>query len=364
MKKSKLLKRILLGILAALVVLIVVFVAVYFTRLQSIFSIRKMTDYPDGFNVYSMDINYPYNLDRIIEKGVKDNQTMSDAVLAEAIPYLPVHIEPQDYSCSVFSITDTEGKVLMGRNYDFDVDTSALVVNCAPAGGYRSVATAALDHVGASAMAGPVDRVASLAAPFICLDGMNEKGVAVAILMLDSETVIQDTAKPDIFTTLAVRLILDRTATTQEAVDLLKSYDMFAVAGGDYHFYISDASGDGRIVEYDCHSETREIVDTPVRTATNFYEIYKDKVLPNQYNGIYGHGRERYDRVEALFDAHGGQFTHALAWQALQEAQQLPKEGEQTSNTQWSIVFNLTDLTSEFVLRRNWEDIVPFTLKK
>ena len=81
---------------------------------------------------------------------------------------------------------------------------------------------------------------------------------------LDSEPVHQNTGKPVIGTTLVIRLILDRAATTEEAVELLNQYDMFATSGRDYHFYITDASGDGRVVEYDCESETREMVATPI----------------------------------------------------------------------------------------------------
>lgn len=122
-------------------------------------------------------------------------------------------------------------------------------------------------------------KLATLTAPFICLDGMNEKGVSIAVLTLDSEPVHQNTGKPVIGTTLVIRLILDRAATTEEAVELLNQYDMFATSGRDYHFYITDASGDGRVVEYDCESETREMVATPIRSITNFFGLYKDKVL-------------------------------------------------------------------------------------
>ena len=163
---------------------------------------------------------------------------------------------------------------------------------------------------------------------------MNEKGVSIAVLTLDSEPTLQSTGKPTIATTLAIRLVLDRAATTQEAVDLLRGYDMFATSGRDYHFYITDASGDGRAVEYDCSSETRELVDTPSRAVTNFFILYKDNVLPNQRNGIYGHGRERYDAAEAVLSAHDGDQDKAVAWEALISASQAPKEGDVTSNTQ------------------------------
>ena len=133
-------------------------------------------------------------------------------------------------------------------------------------------------------------------------DGMNEKGVSIAVLTLDSDPVHQDTGKPTISTTLAIRLVLDRAASTEEAVTLLKSYDMFASSGRDYHFYITDANGDGRVIEYDCNSNTRELVDTKSEAITNFFILYKDKVAPNQRNGIYGHGRERYDAVLNVFE--------------------------------------------------------------
>lgn len=79
----------------------------------------------------------------------------------------------------------------------------------------------------------------------------------------------------------------------QEAFDLLSSYDMFASCGRDYHFYITDATGDGRVVEYDCDSPTRELMATKSPATTNFYVMYKEKVRSYQKNEHYGHGRER-----------------------------------------------------------------------
>ena len=114
-------------------------------------------------------------------------------------------------------------------------------------------------------------KLACLTAPFICLDGMNEKGVSIAVLTLDSEPVNQSTGKQKIFTTLAIRLVLDRAATTQEAVDLLDSYDMFATSGRDYHFFVVDASGDARVLEYDPEQEGRPLRWTSMQAITNFY---------------------------------------------------------------------------------------------
>jgi choloylglycine hydrolase len=270
-------------------------------------------------------------------------------------------MKTQDFGCSSFCVTDTEGHAIMGRNYDFHADTSALMVCCAPKDGYKSVAMAALDNVHVQEISSTRDKLATLASPYICLDGMNEKGVSISILMVDSEPVAQATEKPDIFSTLAIRLVLDRTATTQEAVDMLRSYDMFAVSGGDYHFYVADASGDARILEYDCDSDTRELVDTPVRTTTNFYQLYIDRVLPNQRNGSYGHGKERYDRIEEILTANEGRYTKDIAWEAMAAAAQ-DGNNEKKSKTQWSAVYDNTQLTADIAIRRNWGDITSYSL--
>ena len=339
-----------------------VFAGIYATRLETMYSIRRITDYED-YNLYQMNVKYAYSIDDVIAYGIKGNETMIEAIVKESIPILPVHIEVPSFGCSAFRMQDEKSNVLMGRNYDFKNNTSALLVYCEPKDGYKSVAFAALDNISANEVDKSIKtRIAALTAPFVCLDGMNEKGVSIAVLTLDSDPVFQKTGKPTIFTSLAIRLVLDRAATTQEAVDLLKSYDMFAANGRDYHFYITDASGDSRVVEYDCESAERTLVDTKSRSVTNFYVMYQEHVLPDQHNGIYGHGRERYDKIEEILSEQEGSYTRQTAWDALVASSQEPKEGDVTSNTQWSIVYDDTNLTAEAVLRRDWKTAVFYKL--
>ena len=341
MKKSlKITLLLLCGIVAVLLAAVLVFVGIYFTRIQTMNSIEKLSDYDDGYNLYRMEVKYDYSLDDVINYGIKDNQTMIDAILKDALPLLPVKIEAPSFGCTAFTLTDADGDVHMGRNYDFK---------------NNNVSANAPDE--STKM-----KLASLTAPYICLDGLNEKGVSIAVLTLDSDPVHQSTGKPAIATTLAIRLVLDRAASTEEAVELLRGYDMFASSGRDYHFYITDATGDGRVVEYDCESETRELVALPINAITNFYGIYKDKVLPNQKNGIYGHGRERYDAVLEVFDQQKDSPSNDTVWAALKAASQEPNPESITSNTQWSIAYNNTDLTAEIIIRRHWEDMTRYGL--
>ena len=361
---NKVIKRVLIILLMIVVLAAAVFLGIYFTRIQTIGSIEQLTDYEDGYNLYRMDVKYDYSIENVINRGIEDDQMMIDSMLKEVLPLLPVKMKAPNFGCTSFSLTDTDGDVHMGRNYDFKSDTSAMLVYCTPKDGYKSVAVAALDNVSANVPDENIKKkLASLASPFICLDGINEKGVSISVLTLDSEPVRQNTGKPVISTTLAIRLVLDRAATTEEAVELLRSYDMYSSAGRDYHFYITDASGDGRVVEYDCESETRELVATPSEAVTNFFIIYKEKALPNQKNGIYGHGRERYDAVMKVLEEEKGNYTNDTVWKAMKSAAQSPNPDDVTSNTQWSVSYNNTDLTAEIAIRRNWEDIIHFALE-
>ena len=262
---------------------------VYHKQIKSAASLKRLTGYADGYDLYAIDIAYDYDLDRIIAAGVRDDQAYIDAVVAQVLPGVPAHVQAPQFACSAFVAVDAEGRVRTGRNYDFKDDTSALLVRNHPRSGYASIGLAALNNLGDNT---PLDSVAGRAAalmgPFAQLDGVNECGVSIAVLTLDSQPCDQDTQRPVINTSLAIRLVLDRAATTQEAVDLLSAYDMHAMAGRDYHFFINDAAGDARVVEWDPRDPDRAFKATPVRQVTNFYACYGNEVLLNQKNGELG----------------------------------------------------------------------------
>ena len=357
-------KTVLLCILAVIVVIVLIFCLVYISRFRSIATIKKISDYDDGYDLYSITIKYDYSIDDIIKSGYTNTQEFTDAVVKESLPLLPVHIEIPDFGCSAFRTKTTDGNVLMGRNYDFKLDTSAMMVLCEPKNGYKSIAFAALDNIGADQIDGLTKKMACLTAPFVCLDGVNEKGVSIAVLTLTSEPTIQNTGKPKLATSLLIRLVLDRASTTEEALDMIRQYDIFSANGRDYHFIINDASGNSVAVEFDCESEKREMVVTPTDAITNFFVMYADKVEPGKTNGIYGKGKDRYNAILEVLSNNAGAITRETAWEALRSAAQDPNPQDVTSNTQWSIVFDNTNGTAEITTRRHWTDRFSFSIDK
>ena len=306
------------GILIGLIIVLLMAAwSIYYKRWATAQSIEKITEYEDGYDLYKIEIKYDYSLQDVIDYGIKDNQSFIDAIIAESLPYLPVHIKAPNFGCSAFRTQESDGTFRMGRNYDLKNDTSAMMVHCKPKDGYESIGFTALDNLQANQPGESMKKkLACITAPFICLDGLNEKGVSIAVLTLDSEPVFQSRGKEVIGTTLA----------------------------------------------YDCEDENREMKVTKIDAITNFYGAYIDRVEPNQKNGIYGHGRERYDSIVKVLDEAGNDQTEQMVWDALRASSQDPNPNDVTSNTQWPIVYNNTEKTAKIAIRRKWNQVTEFDI--
>ena len=102
-------------------------------------------------------------------------------------------------------------------------------------------------------------RLSCLAAVYAPVDGINEKGLCTSIMALPNQASQQDTPKPNVGTTIIMRLWLDRCATVQEALDLLETVDVChdAAVGSGYHYMVADANGDCAVVEFDKDGKVR-----------------------------------------------------------------------------------------------------------
>ena len=154
-------------------------------------------------------------------------------------------MEGTPFGCSTLSVENQDGGYLFGRNFDWNA-CNGLIVSARPEKGYFSVSTVNMDFIRAggldiSRLPDSMQAFVSLYAP---LDGMNEKGLAVSVNMIqDSVSINQDTAKPDLTTTTAVRLLLDKAANVEEALELLRQYDFHSSMGMMVHLALADADG-------------------------------------------------------------------------------------------------------------------------
>ena len=164
----------------------------------------------------------------------------------------PITPAPAQYGCSALTARTPENSVLMGRNFDFSSATG-MVLHTIPKHGYETITTFNVEFFGFGddwLPEGFVNQYMALSGLFFALDGINEKGLAVADLMAGDEAVThQDTGKPALTTTSAICYLLKNAATVDEALELLRGIDMNSDIGSAHHYAISDASGKSVVVE-------------------------------------------------------------------------------------------------------------------
>ena len=355
-------------------------------KLDMIYSLVDLEG--DKGRIYEMNYTVDYKLDEALNAGIVGTTSLTRFVvthLFDSIPSAKSVSLSYDAGCSAFACPDgTSGNFLMGRNFDFnhrDPDTKERVmipliaVHTAPAGGKKSVSFVDGQFVkyesGFYTKKGN-DLSMLMALPYLLLDGINEDGFAVSVLKLDGlPTAQSDSPNKRIFTTVAMRMLLDRASTVKEAKEMLKDYSMYMdTDSASYHFFMADAKGDFAIVEY-TNPDTKlnpnrleELsgADT-LRCVTNFY------VSPTMYATPHGmrhslHGKERYDSLRAGLLRHNYKMTPDEALGLLKVVAQGP-DGYQGSTgfTQWSEVFNLSKKTVSMSILREWDKTFHFKVE-
>lgn len=353
-------KKVVLGVVGVLVALVIVAAVAVFAlfghELATLGSIEKVNDYP----LYTMTYDGDYGIDEFIAQGGASNDgELIQFVVNRIMKGLPITIDLPDLACSTFNATTPEGDALFGRNFDLSF-SPGMLVRTDPADGYASVSMVNLGFLGYGEDKLPEDLVSSLttlAAPYAPLDGMNEAGLAVGVLLIDTDPTDQQTDRVDITTTTAIRMMLDSCATVDEAVALLEQYDMHSSAKSCYHFQIADASGASVVVEYIGNEMSvlepgdattmgalSGAAGVTYQAATNFL------LTPGEYD--FGHGQDRYETLMSTLSAASGVLAEDEAMDLLAAVAQEPhlnSRGEESA-TQWSVVYNLEDLTASVVM--------------
>lgn len=218
-----------------------------------------------------------YGFDAFLEQGGAG----SDADVAAYITSLldqEIHMEGTPFGCSTLSVKSQNGGYLFGRNFDWN-PCNGWIVSARPENGYSSVSTVNMDFIrtGGVDLSQLPDSAQAFVSLYAPLDGMNEKGLVISVNMIqDSSGIRQDSEKPDLTTTTAVRLLLDRAADVEEALELLRQYDFHSSMGMMVHLAIADADGRSVAVEY--VDNEMVVIETPV--VTNFY------LAPGEKQGI------------------------------------------------------------------------------
>lgn len=250
----------------------------------------------------------------------------------------PIKVKENLFGCSAFFTSTKTEKYIVGRNFDY-AKSGAVLVYTQPIKGYKSYSMVNLEHLGVSEKEGTMPntlfgKLSFLSAPYGCVDGMNEKGLSVSVLELQTQPTNQNMGNPSITTTVAVRMLLDKASTTDEAVSLLKKYDMKSYAGKPYHFFIADARGKSIVVDW--ANQQLNIIETNI--ATNFQ-------LSPGIDFQIGIGQDRYCILRKELEKN----LLSLPTDAMDILKKVKIEWNGEWQTEWSIVYNLSDFSLDVV---------------
>ncbi len=353
---------------------------------NSLKSITKVAD-----NYYLMDYTYDYDLDTLLESNSGNSTTVGLLLYSFADVFLQLNPDAKKFisnlglyididsegvseffsnisdlatfGCTTFNATTPSGDKVFARNYDY-MDSPGMTVWTHPKDGYASVSTVSLYFFGYGGNFLPEDLLTSLLtllAPYIPVDGMNEKGLSIGVLELETPETFQQTEKKDITTTAVIRHVLDHAATVNEAIAIFEEFDMhdFLGVGCTYHYQIADASGDTAIIEY-ANGETTVLRpdETGTLVATNFW-------LSEGVDDPEGAGYDRYETAKSMLKQNNYIVSEKEAMDILDAThiENVDLHGFICS-TIWSVVFNNSDKTFSVCTMYDFDNIYKFSVNE
>ncbi len=349
MKKStKIILIIVSIVLVSVIALTAILGAVFGEKIKAANSIEKLSE-----GLYYMEYDGDYGFEQFLSKGGAKDQSDLVNYIVFFLSGGFVEFEGEDVSfdfgCSTLTTKQTDSSYVMGRNFDYTgANPRAMIIHTKPENGYESYSTTWIDFLGFGEDFVPEsmsNRYMSLASVYVPLDGINEKGLCVADLINgDSELTSQNTDKVDVTTTTAIRLLLDKAANVDEAIELLKQHDMHSDIGRSHHLSICDSSGRSVVVEY--IDDEMIVTDTPV--VTNHYLSEGEK---------FGIGdEESHNRFDKLMEKSEDTLSRKDMAQCMSDV-------SYPGQTQWSIVYDIENLELDFYFQRQFDAPITYSIE-
>ncbi len=347
-KAKKVIKITVLSILGVIAAALIIISNILYGRIATMASVKQL-----GEGMYTVNYRHDYQLDKALESGIEDERSLLKFICDEMYFGYQVDANLEKYACSAFVTKTPDGKYLGGRSFGLG-GTDTLCVYTHPSDSYASISTVSTDmlNVGAN-NAYPTTslegRAALLAAPYIAVDGMNEKGLFTALLDLSMGETHMETGNRDLTVTMAVRLLIDRAATVDEAIELLRNYDIHTGHGWTQHLFVGDASGDGAVIEW--HKGQMKVVKSPI--CTNFR--LSSKLAQDDPTGMC----ERFDILHDTLEKH----PENTPDDAMDMLEAVKQEYDNNIHTEWSIVYHLTDFSMDISVDMDFDNVYHLDIK-
>lgn len=385
-----------ISLLSLILVIGIVITALWHNEISTVASIKMLVDANEenkSAPVYMMDVSGDYYFDKFIEQGGASSDDELIQFILDNITkgIIPIDMTSPEIGCSSFTCVDSDGNRYFGRNYDFSTSTAMIVRTNPGDGRYASISSVDLQFLGITDGV-PLDSIMQklicLAATYAPLDGINEAGVSCGIYMsyqgMDDEVVAtnQNTDKPDLTSTTMLRLILDYAGSVDEAVELVRQYDLHDSANTSFHYMIADSTGKSAILEWvtatdqtDTDGTKRELkvyynnndsILGETEAADEFQYITNFIVTPDYYiNDEDMKGLDRYHEIQNTINPDGtntaGLMTKEGALDILETVGRRKwdsRNGDSDANgiTVWSALYDLTNKTVIWVSNEEFDN--------
>ncbi|WP_240197387.1 linear amide C-N hydrolase, partial [Nonomuraea lactucae] len=241
----------------------------------------------------------------------------------------------EGWACSLF-----HRGAEFARNFDWDPNP-AMVVRADPPGGYASLSIVDVSYLlgrkGPADLKSAADRRRLAHAVLSPFDGMNEKGLAVGLAQVPETGLPARTpGRVQVSSVRVMRLMLDRAADVEQAVALMRRYDVDFTGGPQVHWLLADRSGRSAVVEF----------------GPGGLQVIDDRILTNITMAGAGRAEKLGDtRYRTLAEGIG---TGADALDLLRRVAQ--------PHTRWSAVYDLEAGTARVVTGQRWSRVHTFAI--
>lgn len=350
MKKA--LNKIGFSLLGVFVVISILVIVLFNNELRTLSSLEKVDEYGMFQMVYYGD----YGFEDFLKTGAKSDNDIERYVTKRLLNGLPIDLGVTGDGCTAFVVHNQYGEIIYGRNFDFTYAPS-LQVFTDPDDGYASASTVNLSFAGYDEDTLPngisINSFLALVAPYLPFDGMNEKGVAISLLAVPEAGAPNDPNKVTLNTTTTIRLVLDKAASVDEAIQLIKNYNIYFSGGINCHYLISDAAGKSVLVEY--YDDAVRVVET-----NQDYQIASNFIA---YNGVnIGEGFSEFDRYNTVEEEIVKNDNVLSNQQAIALLAKVGVLDGDIDKLQWSVLYNLTTGDIKLFAHRKSDNIISGSL--
>lgn len=313
------------------------------SKLKTLASLKKIDDFP----MYTMEYFGDYAFDEYLKQGSKDLNELSQFLTEHHLITYDLK-NWKDDACTGFIARNSKGEVLFGRNLDISEEQQAvLLLHTHPSTGYAATSLVRSNLFNGNTGNDLKDKkpvlANILAAPYFPNDGMNECGVAVANLTVPEWRPKKDPSKVTLYRWTVIRLILDYTKNVDEAIALVRMYNLNDNNGNGLHFFVADASGNSAVIESNDGRIEVTKNEKPWQVVANFL----------LYNNVGAGGRGRYAVASTTLADKKGVLSETDSMKLLRTVCQY--------DTVWSAVYNLNTKELNLVLGRQYDRINKFS---